>query len=98
MKNSGHYVERDISERTKKNFYHAQSILLPFGGRSIFFLNLHTDQTRWMPIIEREENQEWWDLSLCSVKVSITRFYWLRFGLAKVSPELPISTGKDIGL
>lgn len=90
------HPNRDISPRTKKNFYHAKSKQLPFSGKSLYFVNWVTGTFRWVPLYEKDTNVLWWDLSLCSVPVTVTRIYWLCVGFAKVTPQFPIPVVKDL--
>lgn len=78
------HPNREISQRTKRNFYlaYARSFTL---GRSVYFVNFYTDTFRWLPEAY-EEKTEWWELALTTCTVHIKRFYWLTMGFAKVTP------------
>lgn len=77
------HPNREISERTKRNFYLAYSRSFVFR-ESVYFVNFETDRFRWIPEVT-EEITEWWNLSHTTCKVDIKRFYWLWFGFAKVN-------------
>lgn len=76
------HPNREISERTKRNFYLAYSRSFTLG-ESVYFVNFRTDRFRVTPEVSQEIT-EWWDLSLTTCKVRIKRFYWGWFGIAKV--------------
>ena len=80
----GEHQKREISPRTKQNFYHAYARSFTFQ-ESVYFVNFHTDQFHLIPARTTEETQ-WWDLSLETCPVKIVRLYWLWWGIAKVTP------------
>jgi len=88
------HPNREISPRTRRNFFYAHTRRVMWGG-SIYFINWRTDQFRLLPTVEREENVQWWDLTLATSQVNVTRWYWLCVGVARVRPIHPIHIRKD---
>jgi len=86
MKPLKQHPEREISPQTERNFWYAYAKEIQFG-RGVLFINFWTDQTRLLPKFTREYGTTWWELESTAYKtMNITRFYWLRFGVAFVRP------------
>ncbi len=84
MKPLNQHPEREISPATVRNFWHAYSREWRLN-RGILFINLWTDATRLLPVCKKEYGVTWWELETTADRmVNITRFYWLRFGIAYV--------------
>lgn len=81
------HPDRLISPRTVQNFKRASAkqILLP--GSSVLYINLWCDSFHLFPKRYREFSTPWWELETTIQKqVNVTRYYWLKFGVAIVTP------------
>lgn len=80
--------ERDAQEirnRTKRALFYARTRELPLIFNRRRFINLWTDRTRWLPVLERSTGP-WIEENGRVRQVVTTRWYWLRFGMATVEP------------
>jgi hypothetical protein len=77
------HPERLISPRTIRNFKFARSRKFAGPGHSIIEVNLWCERFRFFPKRYREYGVPWWELETTVCKtVNITRWYWLKFGVA----------------
>lgn len=81
------HPNRLISPRTVQNFKQASAhqVLLP--GNTVLYINLWCEKFYLFPSRQREFSIPWWELETTVQKqVNVTRYYWLKFGLAIVRP------------
>lgn len=86
MKKQTQHPNREISPRTEQNFYDAYAREIPIPGRGILFVNCWTEAMHVLPKVETEYSVNWAWLETKTVRVNITRIYWLKFGIALVKP------------
>lgn len=85
--NIDQHPNRDISPRTIHNFKRAKAHEIMGPGNSVIYVNLWCDGFFLFPKRYREYSIPWWELeSTIDRQVNVTRFYWLKFGLAIVRP------------
>lgn len=77
------------SERTILNILRAKTFEFYWAGSS-WHVKLWTYQFRWMPEIS-DQIVGWWDLCPL-VKVRYQRWYWLHFGMARITK---LKTGEE---
>lgn len=81
------YVKRDLSERTKRNFFYARSHRFIGPGHTIIEVNLWCEEFTLFPKRVHSYDVTWWELEhIANTKVNIRRYYWLKFGLAVITP------------
>ena len=79
------HPNREISPRTLRNFKRAKSYRMMGPGDTVLYINLWCDAFYLFPARFREYSIPWWELeTVADVKVNVTRFYWLKFGVAIV--------------
>ena len=83
MHGTRQHKDREISPRTKRNFWMAKSRTLINTSRVLLEVNLWTDETRIFPRLEWEKWAPWWNFQTIILHLPI-RFYWLRFGAALI--------------
>lgn len=85
--NVSQHPAREISPRTLKNFEQAASYQVMGPGRSVIYLNFWCDSFHMLPKRYREISIPWWELeTTVQNRVNITRYYWLKMGIAFVTP------------
>lgn len=81
------HPNRDISPRTVYNFKRASARQFLLPGSSVIYINLWCDSFHFFPKRYREFSIPWWELETTVQKqVNVTRYYWLKFGVAIVTP------------
>ncbi len=81
------HKNRDISPRTIENFKRAKSHEIMGPGSSVIHINFWCDQFFLFPKRFREFSIPWWELETTAHRqVNVTRYYWLKFGVAIVTP------------
>ena len=81
------HPNRDISPRTVQNFKRAASYQILGPDNSVIYVNLWCDGFFFFPKRYREFSIPWWELETTVQKqVNVTRYYWLKFGVAIVTP------------
>lgn len=83
--NQSHNIEREISPRTKLNFWLAKTRTISTRW-GVLMINWFTDKTRVFPQLTVREPETWWTLEQSTYQVLVTRLYWLRFGVALIEP------------
>lgn len=79
------HPQREISPRTIKNFYYAKAHEVLRTDQAVWYVNLWTDHTRWLPEWRTTEEQ-WIQLNGVGALCVVTRVYWLRLGVCHVTP------------
>jgi len=81
------HPDRLISPRTVQNFKRASAHEILGPGNSVIYVNLWCDSFYLFPKRFREFSIPWWELETTVQKqVNVTRYYWLKFGVAIVRP------------
>lgn len=81
------HPDREISPRTIQNFKRAAAHEILGPGHSIIYLNFWCDSFHLLPKRYTEFSIPWWELETTIQKqVNVTRYYWLKFGVAIVTP------------
>lgn len=83
MRYQGEHKDREISPRTKKNFWYASARQFQVGN-TFYYVNVHTDKFRLLPEYHAEKTV-WWEFG-DPANVWYVKIYWLWFGMAKVTP------------
>lgn len=85
--NMKQHKNRDISPRTVENFKRAKSHEFMGPGNCVIHVNLWCDRFYFIPRRFREYSTTWWELETTAHRqVNVTRYYWLKFGIAFVTP------------
>lgn len=81
------HKNRDISPRTIHNFKRAKTHEFPGPGSCVIHVNIWCDHFFLLPRRFREYGTTWWELeTTVNRTVNVTRYYWLKFGIAFVRP------------
>lgn len=81
------HSSRGISPKTIENFKRAKSHEILGPGNSVIHVNLWCEKFYFLPSRHTEYSVTWWELETTAHrKVNITRYYWLKFGMAIIRP------------